>query len=171
NVDDDFQLIENVTNDETIPIEFPATSNEGVAYNFNIQYSMEGGGSSSKINCPYLNCYVKKVVRRCTSVKVCEYTDNEIKNSSHYEVDKNKDFFIMNQPSETQTSIEAQTYVNCSEYPIICQLGRKSVNDLVTKFIGCLKCKPHEKHIFHILNKNQIDINLFEKLFQGKEIK
>ncbi|CAG8811785.1 6073_t:CDS:2, partial [Dentiscutata erythropus] len=80
-----------------IPIEYPATSNERVVYIFNInpsdcnalfnniQYSMEGGGGSNKINCPYLNCYVKKVVRKCTGVKICEYTKNEIKNLSHCE--------------------------------------------------------------------------------------
>ncbi|CAG8703424.1 36297_t:CDS:2, partial [Gigaspora margarita] len=80
-----------------VPIEYPAISNEGVAYIFNInpsnsnalfndiQYSMEGGGGSNKINCPYLNCHVKKVVHKCTSAKICEYTENEIKNSSHCE--------------------------------------------------------------------------------------
>ncbi|CAG8843864.1 11548_t:CDS:2, partial [Racocetra persica] len=46
---------------------------------------------------------------------------------------------------------------------------KKNDNDPVTKFIGCSKWNPHEKHIFHILNKNQINIDLLEKLFQGKE--
>ncbi|CAG8807573.1 27788_t:CDS:2, partial [Racocetra persica] len=154
---EDIRSIENTTDDETIPIKYPATSNEGVAYVFNIkpsdpiapfndiQYSMEGGGGSNKINCPYLNCCVKKVVRKCTGVKICEYTENELRNSSHCEVDENKDFFMINQPR------------------------RKNDNDPVIKFIGCSKWNPYEKHIFHILNKNQIDINLLEKLFQGKE--
>ncbi|CAG8831928.1 12937_t:CDS:2, partial [Gigaspora margarita] len=102
NVDEDFQLIENTTDDEkfsetpiinyfteelairdiwfsAVPIEYPATSNKG------IQYLMEGRGGSNKINCPYLNCHIKKVVYKCTSTKICEYTENEIKNSSHCE--------------------------------------------------------------------------------------
>ncbi|CAG8556586.1 4820_t:CDS:10, partial [Scutellospora calospora] len=107
---EDIRSIKNTTDDEklairdtqfsAIQIEYLATSNEG--------------WGSNKINCLYLNCCVKKVVRKCTGIKICEYTENEIRNSSHCE-------------------------------------------------------NPHEKHIFHILNKNQININLLEKLFQGKE--
>ncbi|CAG8489331.1 8322_t:CDS:2 [Gigaspora margarita] len=114
-------LIENLTDDESsfetpiinyfteelairdirclaVPIEYPATSNEGVAYIFNI--------NSSDPNAPF-----NDDVRKCTSVKICEYPENGIRNLSHCKVDENKDFFMINQPSELQTSIEAQTYV------------------------------------------------------------
>ncbi|CAG8841456.1 42483_t:CDS:2, partial [Gigaspora margarita] len=97
-----------------------ATSNEGVFYIFNINLSNSNAlftnvnkkseGGSNKVNCPYLNCYIKKVVRKYTGTKICEYTKNEIKNSSHCEVDKDKDFFMINQLNELQIPIEAQIY-------------------------------------------------------------
>ncbi|CAG8845009.1 42342_t:CDS:2, partial [Gigaspora margarita] len=73
----------------------PAIELDGAAYVFNvnssnpnalfndIQYSMEGGGGSNKIRCPYLNCNVKKLFANAKE---------------------------LNFLSESQTFIEAQTY-------------------------------------------------------------
>ncbi|PKY28722.1 hypothetical protein RhiirB3_391270 [Rhizophagus irregularis] len=91
----------------TVPIEYPKTSEYGVAtvYNItgwknprdcwkNIQYSLGGGGQSSIKNCPFFgNISVKKEERNCMGIKRCEFIDPEIINMSHNEVDFDSEFW------------------------------------------------------------------------------
>uniref|UniRef100_U9T7K8 Uncharacterized protein n=1 Tax=Rhizophagus irregularis (strain DAOM 181602 / DAOM 197198 / MUCL 43194) TaxID=747089 RepID=U9T7K8_RHIID len=118
----------------TVPIEYPKTSEYGVAtvYNItgwknprdcwkNIQYSLGGGGQSSIKNCPFFgNISIKKEERNCMGIKHCEFINPEIINISHNEVDFDSEFWqkiSKNKHVETKKS-KTYTYAISWKYGI-----------------------------------------------------
>ncbi|CAG8856506.1 27194_t:CDS:2, partial [Gigaspora margarita] len=101
-----------------ISTEYPPTSIEGIAtiYNisewddFNSAFSDVRGGKKV-VECEFLGCKVYKSVRICTGAKICEFTSDDLKNTTHSEVNEDIDFYKINQPVDSQISIEAKTHV------------------------------------------------------------
>ncbi len=78
-----------------------------------MQYYQErpSGGGDIPVWCPFLGCQVKKYLRTCQGIKVCEYLKEDLKNKVHTEVDRDQDF--IQTPSEAlleQKFREAKTY-------------------------------------------------------------
>ncbi|CAG8820044.1 17810_t:CDS:2, partial [Cetraspora pellucida] len=99
------ELTAKIVNHTLTPIEYPATSLEGVAYIFNIedwkeplaafkdiQYSIGKPCGEYKVICPYLNVKVKRKMRTCQGSKLCVFSADEIQNETHQNVDINSDF-------------------------------------------------------------------------------
>ncbi|CAG8809643.1 5700_t:CDS:1, partial [Gigaspora rosea] len=75
-----------------------------------IQYNTGEGGEKKVVECEFLGCKVYKSVRICTGVKICEFTSDELKNTTHSEVNEDLDFYKINQPVDSPISIEAKTH-------------------------------------------------------------
>ncbi|CAB4413407.1 unnamed protein product [Rhizophagus irregularis] len=186
------------------PMEYPPTSLEGIAvcYNIenwgsyepafeNIQY-MTGkpmGGGEKPIWSSYLNCNVKKYYRTCTGVKHCMFLKDSIKNSTHTEVDMNKDLTQHNNEiARLQKSKEAKTYTkylatlelkcpynksNCLGDFVVQKRSNNDPNATDMWFIGCSRWWEKEagkgKHFFQRL-KEDIDPILLGKLFNRESI-
>ncbi|CAG8577104.1 1126_t:CDS:10, partial [Dentiscutata heterogama] len=92
------------------PMEYPITSENGVAIIINIeyvrsnvdaenftdfiQYDTRKSCDNSEVNCYLLNTKAKKISLNCQGVKVCEYFKN--RNKDHCHVDFDTDFINMN---------------------------------------------------------------------------
>ena len=78
-----------------------------------MQYSQDhsSGGSDISIQCPFLECHVKKYYHTCQGIKACEHLSEDLKNKVHTEVDMDQDFYQT--PSEAaleQRTREAKIY-------------------------------------------------------------
>ncbi|CAG8581517.1 11061_t:CDS:2, partial [Scutellospora calospora] len=173
-----------------ISIEYPSTSLEGIAtiYNvsewddFNSAFSDVSSGGKKLVECEFLGCKVYKSVRICTGAKICEFASDELRNATHTEVNESIDFYKINQPVDSQTSIEAKihakylAFVNtqcpynsntCSRKLQVCRYGKKSDNDILSYFISCSAWRLGQKHIHYKINDNKINIKMLGKLFKG----
>ncbi|GBC52700.2 hypothetical protein GLOIN_2v1773466 [Rhizophagus irregularis DAOM 181602=DAOM 197198] len=160
----------------TVPIEYPKTSEYGVAtvYNItgwknprdcwkNIQYSLGGGGQSSIKNCPFFgNISIKKEERNCMGIKHCEFINPEIINMSHNEVDFDSEFWqeiSKNKHVETKKSKTYALYLGSMESKckfkqngISCSGKPKLINlknyqtSTSNYIIGCDKYKLNDKY-------------------------
>ncbi|CAB4481003.1 hypothetical protein RhiirA1_475338 [Rhizophagus irregularis] len=178
-------------------MEYPPTSLEGIAvcYNIenwgsyesafdNIQY-MTGkpmGGGEKPIWSPYLNCNVKKYYRTCTGVKHCMFLKDSIKNSTHTEVDMNKD---LTQHNNEIARLQKKKYLatlklkcpynksNCLGNFVVQKRSNNDPNATDMWFIGCSRWWDKEagkgKHFFQRL-KEDIDPILLGKLFNRESI-
>ncbi|CAB5388430.1 unnamed protein product [Rhizophagus irregularis] len=87
----------------TVPIEYPKTSEYGVAIIYNITdwknprdywKNVSEGSQSSIKNCSFFgNISVKKEERNCMEIKYCEFINPEIINMSHNEIDFDSEFW------------------------------------------------------------------------------
>ncbi|CAB5382245.1 unnamed protein product [Rhizophagus irregularis] len=92
------------------PIEYPDTSDDGIAYVFhvenwtdkkavfnNIQYGLgKPGGAHSNIFCPFLGVQCKDDKKSCQGVKICKIATPEFKDVTHSTVDLNMDLSSRN---------------------------------------------------------------------------
>ncbi|CAB5212101.1 unnamed protein product [Rhizophagus irregularis] len=92
------------------PIEYPDTSDDGIAYVFhvenwtdkkavfnNIQYGLgKPGGAHSNIFCPFLGVQCKDDKKLCQGVKICKIATPEFKDVTHSTVDLNMDLSSRN---------------------------------------------------------------------------
>ncbi|CAB4446291.1 unnamed protein product [Rhizophagus irregularis] len=159
----------------TVPIEYPATSPDGVATVFSIQgwknhmdafndiqYFIGSGGGSPIQKCPFFgNISVTKYVRECQGIKHCSFTDSDLINAEHCKVDFESDIFKQINKNNKENNKENYTYITflaaqdsqCKfkQNGITCS-GQPKLIRLLEKesykyrwIIGCTNYKPQEK--------------------------
>ncbi|RGB30045.1 hypothetical protein C1646_671986 [Rhizophagus diaphanus] len=133
------------------PMEYPPTSLEGIAVCYNVE------------NWVLMNQHLKIT---CTGVKHCMFLKDSIKNSTHTEVDMNKDLAQHNNEiARLQKSKEAKTYTS--------KRSNNDPNATDMWFIGCSRWWEKEagkgKHFFQHL-KEDIDPILLGNLFNRESI-
>ncbi|PKY15814.1 hypothetical protein RhiirB3_428072 [Rhizophagus irregularis] len=158
-----------------VPIEYPETSEEEVAYIYHIenwedpkavfrdiQYSLcDDSGSFSNVGCPFFGkdmddpenkkwIQVKKAIKHCGDIKTYQLAGPNILKALHTKVN-----------FETNPFICEDDYNNTSENRITRILTQ-------TEFIGCDKWKPNEKGHISLQIKAGIDINLLKSLFANQ---
>ncbi|CAG8513407.1 14342_t:CDS:10 [Cetraspora pellucida] len=144
------------------PIEYPATSPEGVAYVFNIegwkepllafkdiQYSIGKPEGKYKVMCPYLGVEVKREMQTCQ-----EISSNNIDNNTF-------EFYLAVQETSCKFKINERL---CEGKPVLHCLAHH--NSLETKyFIGCTKWKYGEKHHRFIFVSSNVNLELLNNLY------
>ncbi|KAI9103440.1 hypothetical protein DFS34DRAFT_646873 [Phlyctochytrium arcticum] len=89
------------------PIEYPPTSENGIAilYDINgwktttaafsdIQYPIGNPGGQTEVFCYFLNAQVTKSYRTCKGVKMCEHISEDIRQITHSSVDPEEAYFM-----------------------------------------------------------------------------
>ncbi|CAG8783907.1 16812_t:CDS:2, partial [Gigaspora rosea] len=90
-----------------------------------IQHFLIEGGGKKVVECEFLGCKVYKSVRICTGAKICEFTSDELKNTTHSEVNEDLVFYKINQPVDSQISIEAKTHAKLNSNEINIEILEK----------------------------------------------
>ncbi|CAG8781389.1 4329_t:CDS:10, partial [Cetraspora pellucida] len=175
------ELTSHIVNHVLTPIEYPATSPEGVAYIFNvegweeslavfkdIQYSIGKPGGEYKVMCPYLNVEVKREMHTCQGSKLCEFSVDELQNKTHQSMDIDSDLMTHITQEISPNNLDNNTFDNklCEGKPILHRLIRQNSSES-TYFIGCASWKFNEKNHRFIRIPSNINIELLSNLFNG----
>lgn len=77
-----------------------------------IQYSIHGSGGATNIQeCPFFGGIpIKKDQRRCQGIKYCQFTDSELVNQEHCNVDFDSEIFQHYTQQNNSNTVEARTY-------------------------------------------------------------
>ncbi|PKY56493.1 hypothetical protein RhiirA4_476824 [Rhizophagus irregularis] len=170
----------------TVPIEYPATSSDGVATVFSIQGWKDHMDAFN--DCPFFgDIPVTKYVRGCRGIKHCSFANSDLINTEHCEVDFESNIYKQINKNNNRNDKEHCTYtiflaaqdshckfkqngITCSGQPKLIRLLEKETYKY-RWIIGCTNYKPQEKwHRYIVVDTQQIDIDLLRKLFNGEAI-
>ncbi|RIA79807.1 hypothetical protein C1645_839881 [Glomus cerebriforme] len=159
-----------------IPIEYPPTSEEGVAIIYhvegwenkeaafaNIQYPLGKPSGQNNVNCPYLG---------------------DIDEVTHDSVDPDSDLYLKINENLSTNNVESETFavylaayktkcrymqngLQCTGKPILKCFRRHNETISPSYFIGCSEWKINEKFHQFISVKENIDLNLLRQLLDG----